>query len=111
MMAGLSAIDATGLVLAPVNQNHLAIYGDEPLRTLDQLQTGIRCYPPSNRIDQLFAAIGGHTVLGLSGDDWHNAIMSGEALAAEWPTALATAFAGAACRWPRTSRSSTSSVS
>ena len=49
MMAGLSAIDATGLVLAPVYQNHFVTAGDEPLRTLDQLHTGIRVNPLSNR--------------------------------------------------------------
>ena len=91
MMAGLSAIDATGLVLAPVYQNHFAIAGDEPLRTLDQLHTGIRVNPLSNRVDQLFEAIGGHAAHDLDGDDWYNAIVSGEALAMEWPTALAAA--------------------
>ena len=93
MMAGLSAIDATGLVLAPVYQNHFAIAGDEPLRTLDQLHTGIRVYPLSNRVDQLFEAIGGHAAHDLDGDDWYNAIVSGEALAAELPTALADGLA------------------
>ena len=91
MMAGLSAIDATGLVLAPVYQNHFAIAGDEPLRTLDQLHTGIRVNPLSNRVDQLFEAIGGHAAHDLNGDDWYNAIVSGEALAMEWPTTLAAA--------------------
>ena len=95
MMAGLSAIDATGLVLAPVYQNHFAIAGDEPLRTLDQLHTGIRVNPLSNRVDQLFEAIGGHAAHDLNGDDWYNAIVSGEALAMEWPTTPRGGHAGA----------------
>jgi TRAP-type C4-dicarboxylate transport system substrate-binding protein len=90
MLAGLSGIDATGLVLAPITQNHLTIYGDAPLRTIEQLHTGIRMFPESNVVSDLFELIGGH-VVHLNGQEWVDAIDSGDALAAEYPTALAAA--------------------
>ena len=58
MMAGLSATHATGLVFAPVYEEHLAVAGTDPLRTIDQLQTGVRIDPPSTRLDALFEALG-----------------------------------------------------
>jgi TRAP-type C4-dicarboxylate transport system substrate-binding protein len=94
MLAGLDAIDATGLVLAPITQEHLQLAGDEPLRTIDQLQTGIRMSPHSDAIAALFEAMGGHVAYDLNGDDWDAAIENGEALASEFPTALATVHGG-----------------
>jgi TRAP-type C4-dicarboxylate transport system substrate-binding protein len=89
MLAGLSAIDATGLALAPITQEHLQISGDEPLRSIDQLETGIRMFPRSDTVAALFEAMGGHVAYDLNDEVWTAAIESGEVLASEFPTALA----------------------
>jgi TRAP-type C4-dicarboxylate transport system substrate-binding protein len=89
MMEGLTAIDATGLVFAPVYQIHLAVHGDQPLRDLSQLQTGLRIAPPSLRLEQIYQALGATPRYNLDGGDWSAAIDSGEALAAEFSTSLA----------------------
>ena len=86
MMSGLAAIDATGLVFAPVYEEHLAIAGEEPLRTLDQLHTSIRTDPPSDRLAMLFDAFGGVARRGLNNDVWQEAVDSGEALGVGVPT-------------------------
>lgn len=85
MEAGLSAIDATGLIVVPVWQRHLAVVGDEPLRSLDQLHSGLRRTPDGNALDQVYEALGA-TPMWLDGGDWDAARANGTALAYETST-------------------------
>jgi TRAP-type C4-dicarboxylate transport system substrate-binding protein len=89
MMAGLSEIGATGLMFAPVYAMHLAV-ADRPLRTIDQLETGVRVSPPGERTDEVYAWLGGHAVHGLEDGGWDAAVSAGDASAAEFPSSLAT---------------------
>lgn len=89
MMAGLDAINATGLLLTPTTAQHIALQGEEPLRSLGQLAGGVRAHPHSNFIDELYAAMGSEAKLGLNDDAWHAAVQGGEVVGKEFPTALA----------------------
>ena len=88
MMEGLAAIGSTGLLLAPVYPMHLGVAGDEPLRSLDQLATGLRIAPPGDAIDRIYEALGAAPTDGLDGGDWDAARADGSAAAFEWPIAL-----------------------
>ena len=94
MMAGLDGIGATGLLLAPVYQTHLAIAGDEPLRHLDQLHTGLRIAPPGDLTAEMFRVLGATPTYNLNGKDWDAAVADGTALASEWPIVLAGGIPG-----------------
>jgi len=87
MMGGLSAIDATGLLFAPLYAYHLALAGDLPLRSLAQLQTGMRVFAEGERTDQIYEAIGAAPVW-LNDDAWAAAVDSGDVLAREFPVHL-----------------------
>ena len=88
MMAGFDAIDATGLLVAPVYPVHLAVAGDDPLRSTEQLATGVRIAPPSGRLDEVYDAMGLTPSYDLDGDDWAAAVESGDVEVAEFPSAL-----------------------
>jgi TRAP-type C4-dicarboxylate transport system substrate-binding protein len=88
MMDGLDAIDATGLLLAPVAGIHLALQGEEPLRSLDQLAGGVRAVPQGDLVDAVYEAMGTTAVHDLNDDAWDAAVQNGEVVAKEFPTAL-----------------------
>jgi TRAP-type C4-dicarboxylate transport system substrate-binding protein len=94
MMAGLDNIGATGLLLTPVYQTHLAIAGNEPLRHLDQLHTGLRISPPGDLTQAMFRQLGATPTYGLDGTDWDAAVADGTAEASEWPLHLAGGIPG-----------------
>ena len=83
MMAGLSAIGSTGLVFAPVFQRHLSVVGDQPLRSLDQLDGGLRIAPPGDLTDELVSTLGATPHHDLSGPDWEAAVADGSVIAGE----------------------------
>jgi len=88
MMAGLDAIDATGLLFAPVAEQHLALQGDQPLRSLDQIAGGVRVNVGSEVATGVYQAMGTTAKYGLNFDVWDAAVQSGEVVAKEFPTAL-----------------------
>jgi TRAP-type C4-dicarboxylate transport system substrate-binding protein len=94
MMAGLGSIGATGLLLAPVYQTHLAIAGNEPLRHLDQLHTGLRISPPGDLTEAMYRKLGATPTYDLNGTDWDAAVADGTARASEWPIHLAGGIPG-----------------
>ena len=94
MMAGLSAIDSTGLVFAPVFQRHLSVVGDRPLRHLDQLRGGLRIAPPGALTDELVSTLGATPKHDLSGPDWEAAVADGSVVAGESSLHLAGILPG-----------------
>ena len=69
-----------------------AIYGDEPLRTIEQLDTGIRVFPHEQPVvGPCSRRFGGHAAYDLNGDDWAQRDQQRRGLAAEYPIALAPA--------------------
>ena len=88
MMAGLDAIDATGLLFAPVAEQHLALQGDQPLRSLDQIAGGVRVNAGSEVATGMYQAMGTTAKYGLNDDSWNAAVQSGDVVAKEFPTAL-----------------------
>jgi TRAP-type C4-dicarboxylate transport system substrate-binding protein len=94
MMVGLDGIGATGLLLAPAYQTHLAIAGDAPLRHLDQLHTGLRLAPPGDLTDEMYTALGATPTRDLNADGWDAAVADGTATASEWPIHLAGSIPG-----------------
>lgn len=94
MMAGLEGIGATGLLVAPASQVHLAIAGDAPLRHLDQLHTGLRVGPPGDLTDEMYRTLGATPTHGLNDEVWAAAVADGSATASEWPIQLAGAIPG-----------------
>ena len=92
MMKGLSTINATGLVFAPVYEMHLATAGDAPLRSLDQLRTGLRVAPPGTITDRIYSLLGATPTHDLQDAEWQRAVDAGDVLASEFPVSLATAM-------------------
>ena len=94
MMAGLDGIGATGLLVAPVYQSHVAIAGNEPLRHLDQLHTGLRINPPGDLTAEMFEMLGATPTYDLNDADWEAAVAEGTATATEWPIHLSGGIPG-----------------
>ena len=94
MMAGLDRIRATGLLVVPVYQTHLAIAGDKPLRHLDQLHTGLRIAPPGDLSGEMYRKLGATPTYNLNDKDWDAAVAAGTATASEWPIHLAGGIPG-----------------
>jgi TRAP-type C4-dicarboxylate transport system substrate-binding protein len=88
MLGGLDAIDATGLLFAPVAGIHLALQGEEPLRSIDQLAGGVRAVPQGDLTDAVYRAMGTTAVHDLNDDAWDAAVQNGDVVAKEFPTAL-----------------------
>ena len=55
-------------------QTHLAIAGDEPLRHLDQLHTGLRIAPPGDLTQEMYRTLVATPTHNLNDSDWEAAL-------------------------------------
>jgi len=94
MLDGLSAIDSTGVAFAPVDERHLVVQGDEPLRSLDQIGGKIRVSAVGQLNDEMFKSLGYTPVHDLNGDDWAAAVADGSVPTAWTSTQLSGGVPG-----------------